>query len=90
MIRASSLAQASWATTILARWFHRLVRVFVEQPVADAEITVLLVGVAVHAPEAVLLLPPQSPLGGVETGVGEGGSIDRVRTLPRRGRNPRT
>ena len=31
--------------------------------------------VAVHAPEAVLLLAPQRPLRGVETGVGEG-SLD--------------
>ena len=56
----------------LARGFHRLVRVLVKQPAADAEVPVLLVGIAVHAPEAVLLLAPQSPFGGVETGVGEG------------------
>ena len=29
--------------------------------------------VAVHSPETVLLLTPQHPLGGVDTGVGEGG-----------------
>ena len=33
----------------------------------------VLVGVAVNAPEAVLLLAPQHPLGGVKAGVGEGG-----------------
>ena len=57
----------------LARRFHRLVVVLVEDPVADAEISVLLVGVAVNAPESVLLLAPESPLGGVQAGVGEGG-----------------
>ena len=30
-------------------------------------------GVAVHTPEAVLLLAPQRPFGGVESGIGEGG-----------------
>ena len=49
----------------LARRLHRLVRVFVEQPVADSKIPVFLVGVAVNAPEAVLLLAPERPLGGV-------------------------
>ena len=52
---------------------HLLVRVLVEQPVADAEVAVLIVGIAVNAPEAVLLLAPQRPLGGVEAGAGEGG-----------------
>ena len=56
----------------LARGLHRLVPVFVEQPVADEEIPVLLVGIAVHPPEAVLLLAPQRPFGGVQAGVGEG------------------
>ena len=49
----------------------RLVRVFVEQLVADAQIPLLLVGIAVNAPETVLLLAPQSLLGGMETGVCE-------------------
>ena len=57
----------------LGRGFHLLVRVLVEGAVADSQVAVLLVGVAVHAPEAVLLLAPQHPFGGVETGVGEGG-----------------
>ena len=56
-----------------ARRFHLLVRVIVEGAVADSEVAVLLVGVAVHSPEPVLLLAPQHTLGGVDTGVGEGG-----------------
>ena len=51
---------------------HLLVRVLVEDPVADAQVAVLLVGVSVHAPEAVLLLAPENPIGRVESGVGEG------------------
>ena len=90
MLRASSRAQASWATTIWPEGSHRLVRVLVEQPVANAEVAIFFVGVAVNSPEAVLLLAPQRPLGGVETGVGEGSPIGQGRTLPRRGRNPRT
>ena len=57
----------------LGRGFHLLVRILVEDTVADAQVAVLLVGVAVNSPEAVLLLAPQRPFGGVEAGVGEGG-----------------
>ena len=70
---ASSLAQESTATTTRAEGSTTWFRVLVEGAVADSQVTVLIVGVAVHAPEAVLLLAPQRPLGGVEAGVGEGG-----------------
>lgn len=39
----------------LGRELHRLCRVLVEQQVADSQVAVLLVGVAVDLPEAVLL-----------------------------------
>ena len=42
----------------LGRGLHHLVRVLVEGAVADAQVAVFFVGVAVHAPEAVLLLAP--------------------------------
>ena len=57
----------------LGRGFHFLVRVLVEGAVADSQVAVLFVGVAVHAPEAVLLLAPDYPLGGVDADVDEGG-----------------
>ena len=57
----------------LDRGLHLLVRVFVEGAVADSQVAVFVAEVAVYAPEAVLLLAPQYPLGSVETGVGDGG-----------------
>ena len=59
----------------LSRGFQGLVRLFVEQPVDDTQIPVLLVVITVHAPEAVLLLALQHPLGGVEAGVGKRGPM---------------
>ena len=43
-----------------------------------ADILNNIVGVAVHASEVVLLLAPEHPLGGVETGIGEGGPAVRA------------